>query len=320
MTYTNALGITPLRDRIARHYKDWYNLDIDPNRVAVTPGSSVAFQLAFLSSFDAGARIGLIEPGYPPYRAIVAALGLEPVLIPVGPETRYQPTPAMLDKAGPLDGILIASPANPTGSMLTTDELRALLAWAKKNDCVFISDEIYHGLSYGRDADCALAFDDDAIIINSMSKFFCMTGWRLGWMILPETLIPPVEKLAQNMFISAAAPSQFAALTAFDHADEMRTHIDQYARNREILLNALPKAGFGEAAPADGAFYVYCDASRLTNDSLQFCMDVLQKTGVALTPGLDFDPQRGNRFVRFSYAGTEENVTKAAEKLVKTYG
>lgn len=317
MGYTDALGLPDLRRRIARHYAETYGIPTDPGRVVVCTGSSGAFVLAFLSAFDAGDRVALASPGYPAYRNILRALDVEPVDLLVGPDTNFQPTPEVLDRVeGTLDGLIIASPSNPTGTMMSRDGLRAIADYCADRNIRLISDEIYHGIAYGEAAETALAFTDDAIIVNSFSKYYSMTGWRLGWMIMPESLLRPVECLAQNLFISPPTISQHAGIAAFDCRDELDGHVTRYARNRELLLKELPKAGFGKLASADGAFYLYADIAHLTNDSKDFCNRMLAETGVAATPGIDFDPDRGNRYLRFSFAGTTDNMAEAARRLI----
>ncbi|MFT6559929.1 MAG: aspartate/methionine/tyrosine aminotransferase [Parvibaculaceae bacterium] len=321
--YTDALGVPALRARIARHYQEQYGLDISPDRVVVTGGSSSAFILAFTACFDAGARVGLVTPGYPAYRTILTSLDLEPVSIPVGPETNWVPTPEVLRNieadTGSLDGLLIASPANPTGTMLSDAQLSALTHDCKAHDRWFISDEIYHGLSYEGDACSALSHDADSIIINSFSKYYSMTGWRLGWMVLPERLLRPMECLAQNLFISPPTLAQLAALEAFDATDELDAHVERYAANREILLKGLRTAGIAHMAPAQGAFYLYADVSAFTHDSMAFCTAMLHEAGVAATPGLDFDTERGHHFVRFSFAGATADIEEAVRRLQKWF-
>ena len=314
--YTEALGIPPLRQRIARYYAVQHGIAVAPERIAVTTGSSGAFLLAFLAAFDAGDRVAVLEPGYPAYRNILKALDIEPVPIPVGPETGFQATPDHLGRAGRLDGFLVASPANPTGSMLSPPELDRLIQWCEAAGVRFLSDEIYHGIAYGKPAGTALGRGSDrAIVINSFSKYYCMTGWRLGWLVLPPDLVRPVERLAQNLFISPPTLPQWAGLAAFDCRAELDANVARYAASRELLLRELPRAGFDRFAPADGAFYLFADVSRLTNDSPEFCRRMLAEAGVAATPGVDFDPARGHRFVRFSFAGRTEDMARAAEKL-----
>lgn len=316
--YTMALGMEPLRQRISGLYRDWYGLDIAPERVVVTTGSSSAFLLSFLSAFDVGDAVALPSPGYPCYRQILKALGQRSCLISTGPANGWMPTAADVAQAVRRDGakgLLIASPANPTGVMITRERLAELAAACRAEGVWLISDEIYHGLTYDRPADTALAHSDDAIVINSFSKYFSMTGWRIGWMVVPERLVRTVERLAQNFFISAPAVSQVAALGAFDGMDELDANRSVYAANRALLLEELPKAGFKHFAPADGAFYLYCDVSDMTNDSLAFAKAMLSECGVAATPGIDFDAERGNRYLRFCYAGTTADMAEAARRL-----
>lgn len=316
--YTDALGVPKIREAIARRYRDYYGLSVDPERVVATTGSSGAFVLAFLAAFDVGDRVALAAPGYPCYRNILSVLGIEPVLLPSTLEDRFQPTPALLDRArqaGPLHGLIVASPSNPTGTMLDTQAFRELAAYCAEHGIRLVSDEIYHGITYETRADCALAFTPDAVVINSFSKYFSMTGWRLGWMVVPEDLLRVIECLGQNLFISPPTLSQIAGIAALDCAEELDRNVAQYARNRELLLEELPEAGFDRIAPADGAFYLYADVSQMTNDSDAFCRKLLAETGVAITPGIDFDSERGNRFVRFSFAGTNETIDAAARAL-----
>lgn len=313
--YTLALGIDPLRERIARHYAEMYGQAVDACQVVVTTGSSGAFLLGFLAAFEVGARVALASPGYPAYRNILTALGIEPVLLPVGPETGFQPTAAVLRAfPGKLDGLIVASPSNPTGSMLSPAELAELAAWCEENGVRLVSDEIYHGLTYGMPA-ATVAGQGDGIVINSFSKYFSMTGWRLGWMVVPKNMLRSIECLAQNLFISPPTLSQHAALAVFDCKDELEANLARYAQNRGILLADLPNAGFDRLAPADGAFYLYADVSRWTDDSLAFCRRMLEETGVACTPGVDFDPIAGNRFLRISFAGATADIALAARRL-----
>jgi aspartate/methionine/tyrosine aminotransferase len=314
--YTDALGLPKLRERIAGHYADTYGVMVDPARVAVTVGASGAFLLGFLAAFNAGDRVALAAPGYPAYRHILTALDIEAVELEATEEDRFQPTPALLDKVeGRVDGLIVASPSNPTGTMMAPAEFAALAAYCTRRDIRLVSDEIYHGITYGRAATTAAEMAPDALVINSFSKYFSMTGWRLGWMIVPSDLVRSVECLAQNMVISAPTLSQAAAIAAFDCHDELRANVRRYAANRELLLNELPKAGFSHFAPPDGAFYLYADVANLTNDSLEFCQRMLHETGVAAAPGMDFDGGRGNRFVRFSFAGSTETMAAAAKRL-----
>jgi len=319
--YTEALGRPSLRARIARHYADWYGLEVPPNRIAVTMGASGAFPLAFLAAFDPGDRVALAAPFYPPYVNILTSLGLQPVVVETGAETRYQPTIAALERLDPLpDGLIVASPCNPAGTMLAPDELQALAAWCDANGVRLISDEIYHGLHYSRPIATAAAYSPHAIVINSFSKYFSMTGWRVGWMVLPEALVRPVECLAQNMFISAAHISQIAAEAAFDCAAELDGNVARYRRSRDRLLTALPEAGFPDVAAADGAFYIYADIGARTNDSMGFCARMLEDAGIAASAGVDFDRARGHRTMRFSYCGPEADMAEAAERLRRWQG
>ena len=314
--YTDAHGIPPLRDGLARHYLEAYGIEVDPERIMVTTGSSGGFLLGFLAAFDIGDRVALAAPGYPAYRNILTALGVEPVLLPSEAEHRFQPTPELLDAVeGPLHGLIVASPSNPTGTMLDRAALAALVDYCGDRDIRLISDEIYHGICYGARAVSALEFSDRALVINSFSKYYSMTGWRLGWMVMPEDLLRPVECLGQNLFISAPTLSQFAGLAALDCQEALDGYVTAYARNRNLLLGELPQAGFDRLAPADGAFYLYAEVTHLTNDSEAFCRRMLAETGVATTPGVDFDPERGNRYLRFSFAGPEAEMAEAARRL-----
>ncbi|MBT5265570.1 MAG: aminotransferase class I/II-fold pyridoxal phosphate-dependent enzyme, partial [Rhodospirillaceae bacterium] len=274
--YTVAYGVLELRQRISAHYADWYGVEVDPARIAVTTGSSAGFTLAFLAAFEAGDRVAMVSPGYPAYRNILTALGVEPVLLLSGPEHRFQPTPELLEAIdGQIDGLIVASPSNPTGTMLGQSEMAALTRYCQEREIRMISDEIYHGIDYGARAVTALSSDPNAVIINSFSKYFSMTGWRLGWMIVPPDMTRAVECLAQNMFISSPTLSQHAAIAAFDCHTELESNIERYARNREVLLNDLPSAGFSDLAPADGAFYIYANVADMTNDSVDFCRRML---------------------------------------------
>ncbi|MDH3226556.1 MAG: aminotransferase class I/II-fold pyridoxal phosphate-dependent enzyme [Thermoleophilia bacterium] len=315
--YTDATGIPALRERIAASYGELYGVSVDPANVIVTTGASGAFSLTFLACFDAGDRVALLEPGYPCYRNALEAFGVDVVGLAVGPETRFQPTATMLETAGPLDGLVLASPSNPTGSALTAKELRAVSDWCRAHGVRLIADEIYHRLSYGHDTPTALSVWNDAVVINSFSKYYSMTGWRLGWIVAPDPLIGPIERLAQNLTISPPTLSQLVAIRAFECAKELDSHVRRYAANRDVLLAALPEAGMPQHAPADGAFYAYADTSRLSDDSSELCRSWLSDIGVAATPGIDFDPSRGRAWVRFSFAGSTGDVTAAAERLVE---
>ena len=313
--YTDALGLPALRRRIAQHYREFYDCDVAASRIAVTTGSSGGFLLAFLAAFDPGDRVALAMPGYPCYRHILTALGLDPVLIETGPETKYQPSFAALEAIeGKIDGLIIASPSNPVGAVVPEAELAAITAWCTKRGVRLVSDEIYHGITFGAQATTA-ALAEGAIVINSFSKYFSMTGWRLGWMVLPDDLVKPVERLAQNFFISAPALSQLAGHAAFDAHEELQGNVARYAKNRELLLNELPRAGFDDLVSTDGAFYIYATVEHLTNDSLGFCQRMLAETGVAATPGIDFDPARGHHFMRFCFSGATDDMAEAAKRL-----
>ena len=314
--YCDATGLPSLRAAIAQHYKRRHDIALDPARIMVTTGSSAGFMLGFLAAFSAGDRVALAAPGYPAYRNILKALGVEAVLVETGPEERFQPTPERLAAVdGPLDGLIVASPSNPTGTMIDRPQMTALAAYCAAEGMRLISDEIYHGITYEAPAVSALEVTDEAIVINSFSKYFSMTGWRLGWMVLPQSLSRPIECLGQNLFISAPTLSQLAAIAAFDCYQELDANVARYAQSRALLLTELPKAGFERLAPADGAFYLYADVAALTNDSTAFCRRMLAQTGVAATPGVDFDPARGHRYVRFSFAADPSEVAEAARRL-----
>jgi aspartate/methionine/tyrosine aminotransferase len=315
--YTEAFGLSSLRARIARHYLDHYGLPVPLARIAVTVGASGAFPLAFLASFDRGDRVAMAAPFYPPYANILASLGMEPVMLPCGEATRFQPTVAMLDALDPRpDGLIVASPSNPAGTMLSPDELRAIAAWCDANGVRLVSDEIYHGLSWGSVRESsAVAFSTSAIVVNSFSKYWSMTGWRIGWLVLPEDLVRPVECLAQNMFISAPHVAQVAAEAAMDCVEELEARKAAYGRSRSTLLEGLPRAGLDRIAAADGAFYLWCDVSRLANDSVDFAARMLAEAGIAATPGVDFDRTRGHAFLRLSYCGAEAAMAEAPERL-----
>jgi aspartate/methionine/tyrosine aminotransferase len=313
--YTEALGIPLLRERIARHYWEAYEVDVSPGEVIVTAGSSAGFVLAFLALLDEGDRLLMAEPGYPCYRNIARAFGIEPVALPVGAADRWMPSVAALAASGRPRALLFASPANPTGTSLPGEALAGLCAYCDAQGITIISDEIYHGLTYAAPAQTARAFSRNAVVINSFSKYYSMTGWRVGWMVVPPSLVRPIERLAQNLYISPTAISQVGALAAFDAVDELEANKAVYAANRALLLEELPKAGLSALAPADGAFYLYADVGHLTDDSHEFVGRMLREAGVAATPGIDFDPMRGRRFVRFSYAGPTAEMVEAARRL-----
>ena len=324
--YTSAPGLLSLRRAIAGHYRDWYGVEVDPGHVVVTAGASAGFTLAFLACFEPGQRVGVVEPGYPCYRNTLRALGVEPVAVPVGPDTRWAPTPERVEAAGPLDGLVVASPSNPTGTVLPADRFAGLVGWCQANDVQLVSDEIYHGITYTQRAESALALDQGAVVVNSFSKYFCMTGWRLGWITAPPHVMAAIERFQQNLYICAPTLSQLAALAAFGSTEELDGHVTRYAANRRLLLDGLSSAGLTDRAAADGAFYVYADVSHLAEaagpsprrrpvDSLELCRRWLDEAGVATTPGIDFDLVRGHRFVRFSYSGREEDIAEGCRRL-----
>ena len=313
--YTVALGRIDLRERIAKLYSNWYGIIVPPHRIVVTAGSSAAFTLAFTALFDQGERIAIGEPGYPSYRNILKALSLETVSIQTQAENRYQPTLAEVAAVENLAGILVASPANPSGTMLDKSALKVLMDHCAEHDISFISDEIYHGIQYEGRAISALEINDECFVINSFSKYFSMTGWRVGWMVVPESHVRTVERLAQNMFICAPHVAQIAALGAMEAESELSKNFANYANNRLLMLDALPKMGFDKIAPPDGAFYVYADVSRWSDDSVAFSAQILEEAGVAVTSGLDFDRGRGHQTIRFSYAGTTEDIREGLTRL-----
>jgi aspartate/methionine/tyrosine aminotransferase len=316
MGYTEALGRPGLRARIAAHCRDWYGAEIPPARIAVTVGASGAFPLAFLAAFDPGDRIAMAAPFYPPYVNILTALGMTPVILATTADSRFQPTVALLDALDPPpDGLIVASPCNPAGTMLHPDELAAIARWCAGAGVRLVSDEIYHGLHYDRAIASAAALSDSAIVVNSFSKYFSMTGWRIGWLVLPEDLVRPVECLAQNLFISPPHVAQVAAEAAFDCHDELRANASAYRRSRDLLIRAMPDAGFDRLSPAEGAFYLYADVAARTNDSRDFCRRMLEEAGIAAAPGVDFDRARGHHFVRFSYCGPAADMAEAARRL-----
>lgn len=314
--YTDALGLAELRKAISAHYAEHYRIDVPVSRIAVTTGSSAAFNLAFLAMFDAGDRVAIAAPGYPAYRNIMGALGLDVVEIELD-GAAYLHAEHLREAHGkkPLKGVLFASPANPTGAVVPAGDLKALVDTARELGIAVISDEIYHRLAYGAPDVTALAYDDDVTVINSFSKYYCMTGWRIGWMVLPERLVRPVERIAQSLYISAPELSQVAAIEAFNVTDELEVIKARYAWNRELLAKRLPELGFSFAAPMDGAFYAFCDVSRLTNDSMEFAGRMLAEAHVAATPGRDFDPLAGHRYIRFSYAGSHDEMAEAMDRI-----
>ena len=314
--YSDSLGVHELRMRIARHYGDTSSVDLDPNRIIVTSGSSGAFVLSFLAAFDPGDRVALASPGYPAYRNILDTMGIFVVDLATGPESNYQPTPEALSRIdGPLHGLIVASPSNPTGTMVAPEPFKKLSRYCRDRGVRLISDEIYHGITFGTVATTAAAVNPDAVVINSFSKYFCMTGWRLGWMVAPEGLLRPMERLTQNLYIAPSTLAQLAAVAALDCREELDGHVARYDRNRRTLAQGLPEAGFGRLTEVQGAFYMYADVTDLTNDSPDFCRRMLAEAGVAATPGVDFDPARGTRYVRFSFAGSEADMTEAVRRL-----
>ena len=324
--YTGATGLYSLRRRIAQQYRHDHAVHVDPEQIMIVSGASAGFTLAFLAAFEPRARVGVLEPGYPCYRNTLWALDMTPVMIPVGPETRWAPTPELLDRIaaehGALDGLIIASPSNPTGTVLSAEALTEIATYCSARGIRLIADEIYHGITYAGPAPSAVGLSTDAIVINSFSKYYSMTGWRVGWMVLPPDLTDTMERLQQNLYICAPHVSQVAALAAMDAREELDTHLVRYRENREILLNGLSRAGITDVAEADGAFYVYADVRHLTTerpsgpiDAMALCLNWLETIGVACTPGVDFDLQRGSHFVRFSYAGPTAEISEAADRL-----
>jgi aspartate/methionine/tyrosine aminotransferase len=291
-------------------------VDVEPGSVAVTTGSSGAFLYAFLAAFEAGDTVAMARPGYPAYRNMLAALGARVVELPCGPQTRFQPTVAQLEALPePPAGLVVASPANPTGTMIAPEELAALAAWCEQHGTRLISDEIYHGITFGERASTAWRSSGSAVVVNSFSKYFCMTGWRIGWLLVPDELRDAVDRLAGNFAICPPALSQLAAVAAFDAYDELDANVARYAANRELMLRALPAIGLDRLAPADGAFYIYADVSRWTNDSLTWGRRALDECGVAVAPGVDFDPVDGGRFIRMCFAGDGNDIERALHQF-----
>ncbi|EJN13529.1 aspartate/tyrosine/aromatic aminotransferase [Bradyrhizobium sp. YR681] len=315
--YTVAVGQMELRKGIADLYRRRYGLDLPPDRIIATAGSSGGFVLAFLAAFDVGSRVAVAEPGYPCYRNILASLGIEVVSIAVGADTHYQLTSELLEShGGDVDGVIVASPSNPTGSMLDRTAMSNLVHWCATRGIRLISDEIYHGITFGQHATTAASFNDQVIVVNSFSKYFSMTGWRIGWLVLPPDLVRAVEKLAQNLFIAPTTISQIAATAALGAEDELCGHLERYALGRAAVMSGLASAGITEIAPPDGAFYVYARCPDLTGGSAAFCSRLLEETGVAITPGVDFDAQRGREMIRFSYAGSTKDIEAGMERFV----
>ncbi|HEU5006466.1 MAG TPA: pyridoxal phosphate-dependent aminotransferase [Jatrophihabitantaceae bacterium] len=314
--YTNALGIPPLREAIAAHYERMYGVHVAPSSVAVTTGSSGGFLYAFLAAFEAGDTVVMARPGYPAYRNMLTALGCRVVQLECGPGTRFQPTIAQLDALPePPAGLVVASPANPTGTMIAPEELAALSAWCERHGTRLISDEIYHGITFGERPDTAWRSGRQSIVVNSFSKYFCMTGWRIGWLLVPDELMDAVDRLAGNFTICPPSLSQFGAAAAFDAYEELDANVARYASNRALMLERLPQLGLDRLAPADGAFYVYADVSAWTDDSLTWAARLLDDTGVAVAPGVDFDPVDGGRFIRMCFAGDRGNIDAALDRF-----
>jgi aspartate/methionine/tyrosine aminotransferase len=318
--YTVALGIPRLREAICAHHRRMHGLDVSPDDVVVTTGSSGGFLLAFLAAFEPGDRVAIARPGYPCYRNVLAALGCEVVELPTGPESRFQPTVELLEELDrPVRGLVVASPANPTGTMLFPSELAALATWCEEHGVRLISDEIYHGIEYASPPQHASAWETsrEAVVFNSFSKYFSMTGWRIGWMLVPEELRRPVDVLTGNFTICPPVLAQHAAVEAFSDASyaECDGHVERYAANRAVLLEGLPRLGIERLAPADGAFYVYADVGHLTDDTMTWCHRLLAETGIATAPGIDFDTAVGNRFVRLSFAGATADMEAALDRL-----
>lgn len=317
--YTGAAGLPELRERIARWYRDRYGVTVEPTRVVVTTGASGSCLLAFLALFEHGQRVAVIEPGYPCYRNDLRALGVQVVQIPVGHEQRFRPTPQQLAAAGELDGLVLASPSNPTGTVLSDDELGALVEWCSRHGVRLIVDEIYHGIVHTDHPTTAVGMSDNVVVFNSFSKYFSMTGWRLGWVVAPEPMVSAIERLAQNLTIAPPTVSQIAALAAFDCNEELEGNVARYRANRDIMIDGLRAIGLDSIAPADGAFYIWADVSdlvaRLGVDSQEICRRWLDDVGVAVTPGVDFDQFNGDRFVRFSYAGSSRDISAAMDLL-----
>ncbi len=314
--YTEALGIPLLRDRIALWYKESYGIDLDYNRIAVTVGASGGFLLSFLSVFEHGDKIALATPGYPPYGSILRTLGMEPVHIETTAETDYQPTIEHLENLEEkIEGLIITSPSNPTGTIISPEEIQKIVAWCDENDVRLISDELYHGITYGDPVETVLRHTDNAIIVNSFSKYFAMTGWRLGWLVLPEDVTPRVKCLAESLFVSPPTLAQHVAYKVFDHTDVLDSYVARYKNNLDILKRELPKAGFNKLSDTKGAFYLYADVNHLTNDSETFCRRMLDEAKVACTPGVDFDKKRGNGTIRISFAGATDSIEEACRRL-----
>ncbi|MAM78884.1 MAG: 1-aminocyclopropane-1-carboxylate deaminase [Alphaproteobacteria bacterium] len=314
--YTEALGDIDLRKKISQFYIARYNLEIDFNRIIVTTGASGGLQLAFLSLFDAGDRVALTEPCYPGYRNMLSSMNIEIEKLSIGPEYDFRLNVEVLEKmSNRIDGLIMSSPGNPTGSMTKAEQLKLIVSWCQENQVKLISDEIYHGIEYEEPAITAVNLDNASIVINSFSKYFSMTGWRLGWMVVPENMIRTIERLAQNLFISPPTISQLAALGSLDSLEELNQTVARYKKNRELMISRLPEFGLSKFAPIDGAFYAYVDVSSLADNSEIFCREMLREIGVAITPGIDFDRENGMRYVRFCFSGLTEEINEAMNRL-----
>ncbi|AHC73500.1 aminotransferase [Candidatus Endolissoclinum faulkneri L5] len=313
--YTVPLGMTKMREKISSHYRKWYDIDVSIERIVVTTGASSGFTIAILSALEHGSRVAIASPGYPAYRNILKSLGAQVVYLATDEKDRFQPTLPRLEKAGKLDGLIIASPSNPTGTMLSENSMKEITRWCQLNGVRLISDEVYHGIDFGQRPVSALESNPDAIVINSFSKYFSMTGWRIGWIIAPPELMSSVERLAASFFISAPTISQFGAIAAFDCIEEAQKNVARYALNRDILLNELPSTWLDDLVPADGAFYIYANVAKYTSDSRKFCQRILTEIGIACTPGIDFDPSRGHATIRLSFAGASEDILEACKRL-----
>ncbi len=318
IAYTNAIGRDDLRARIAQHYQDQYGVSVDPERVVITTGSSAGFVISFLALFEAGDNVALTQPGYPAYPNILRALGFTPSFLPIGFENDFKPEPKALTdhlQENGSKGFLLASPSNPTGTMVVGDDLRDVVKATEEAGAAFLSDEIYHGLTFGQGADTALRYSDDAIIINSFSKYYAMTGWRIGWLVLPPQHVRMAERLSQNLYVAPPTLSQIAAMSAFEATEELEANRAVYEHNRNLLLEALPKIGFDKIAPCDGSFYIYIDVSDRTDDSAAFCSAMLREAHVGATPGADFDPERGHHFIRLSFAESTDKIEEGIARL-----
>ena len=314
--YTEALGDIDLRKKISQFYIARYNLEIDFNRIIVTTGASGGLQLAFLSLFDAGDRVALTEPCYPGYRNMLSSMNIEIEKLSIGPEYDFRLNVEVLEKmSNRIDGLIMSSPGNPTGSMTKAEQLKLIVSWCQENQVKLISDEIYHGIEYEEPAITAVNLDNASIVINSFSKYFSMTGWRLGWMVVPENMIRTIERLAQNLFISPPTISQLAALGSLDSLEELNQTVARYKKNRELMIARLPEFGLSKFAPIDGAFYAYVDVSNFADNSENFCREMLREIGVAITPGIDFDRENGMRYVRFCFSGLTEEINEAMNRL-----